>query len=499
MTGIRRPAWLLVPLGLLVVLTTIAGSFIFPLTPIRMTRTSAELIDLSGIWSALAAIPWPVPTDGPTIAVSLLVVGGIAIGAYAAAVAIAWDRPATRRALAAVIIPAAIALGVSTFAFPTQSSDIVDYLLSGRVAVVHGASPYDTPPDAFPDDPLLPYSSGRYTTDPEAKPPVWLGAAMGAAALTANAAPADALLTARVLFMAMTAVNTLLIALILRRWRPNHLLAGLILYTWSPIVLLHGQAKFDTLMATFALLAGLALVASRPMTSIAVLWLSVMVKLLTLPLVAVSVLGDIAARRWRRVVISGAIITALTVLLYLPFGAGIPQAVGHLTDAADSGTSLPRPVSLAMMALAGVAVLWAGLRSRGEIEGTLQGWAVAALATVPLGLTGAAWYLLTPIAVVSLSGERWRTIALIGASGIAFLMDSWTRHSNADFPLPVPFGLSRTGALLIGLAVLAIIAVAAAGLAARARRRRDATFRSDAGARPTSKVVAEHASESLVP
>jgi hypothetical protein len=152
-----------------------------------------------------------------------------------------------------------------------------------------------------------------------------------------------------------------------------------------------------------------------------------------------------------------------------------------------------------MMALAGVAVLWAGLRSRGEIEGTLQGWAVAALATVPLGLTGAAWYLLTPIAVVSLSGERWRTIALVGASGIAFLMDSWTRHSNADFPLPVPFGLSRTGALLVGLAILAIIAVGATGLAARARRRRDSASRSDAGARSAKSVVAEHVSESLVP
>jgi hypothetical protein len=153
-----------------------------------------------------------------------------------------------------------------------------------------------------------------------------------------------------------------------------------------------------------------------------------------------------------------------------------------------------------MMALAGVAVLWAGLRSRGEIEGTLQGWAVAALATVPLGLTGAAWYLLTPIAVVSLSGERWRTVALIGASGIAFLMDSWTRHSNADFPLPVPFGLSRTGALLVGLAILAMIAVGAAALAAMARRRRrDTTSRSDAGARSANAVVAEHVSESLVP
>jgi hypothetical protein len=499
MTEARRPAWLLAPLGALVVLATIAGSFVFPLTPIRMTRTSAELIDLSGVWSALAAIPWPVPTDGPVIAASLLMVGAIAIAAYAGAVVVAWDRPATRRTLAFVLVPAAIALGVSTLAFPTQSSDIVDYLLSGRVAIVHGESPYTTAPDAFPDDPLRPYASGRYTTDPEAKPPVWLGAAIGAAALTADAEPADAVLTARMLFLALTILNATLIAVILRRWRPRHVLAGLVLYTWSPVVLLHGQAKFDTLMATFALLAGLALVHARPVASIAALWLSVLVKLLTLPLVAVSVLGDLAARQWRRVVISGVLIAVMTVVLYVPFGAGIPEMIGHLTAAAGSGTSLPRPVSLAVMAVAGIAVLWAGLRARGETEGTLQGWAVAAIATIPLGLTGSAWYLLMPIAVVSLSGERWRTAILIAASAIAFLIDSWTRHSNADYPLPVPFGLSRTEALLLGLAILIIGLVAGAGLAAWSRRRGAGGGGRDAGARSSKSALTEPVRETVVP
>jgi hypothetical protein len=467
----RRPGWLLLPLGLLVLIATIAGSFVFPLTPIRMARTSADLIELSAVWSALAGLPWPVPTDGSAIAAALLVVGVIAFAGYAGAVVVTWDRPATRRMLAAVLVPAALALGVSTLALPTQSSDIVDYLLSGRVAVVHGANPFETPPDAFPDDPLLPYASGRYTADPEAKPPVWLGAAIGAAAVTADAPPADAVLITRILFLALTALNATLIALILRRWRPRHLLAGLALYTWSPVVLLHGQAKFDTLMATFALLAGLALAHARPVASIAALWLSVMTKLLTLPLVAVSIVGDIAARRWRRVLISGALITSMTVLLYVPLGAGLPQVTGLLTDAAGSGSSLPRPVSLALLAAAGIAVLWAGLRARGEPEGTLQGWAVAAIASIPFGLTGSAWYLLMPIAVVSLSGERWRTAIVVAASAFAFMIDTWTRHSNPDHPLPVPFDLSRTEAVLLGVAILAIGLGAGVAIAAWSRRR----------------------------
>lgn len=448
---------LLLVLGAFTVVATVVGAIILPLTPIRMSRSSADLIPESGLWRPLAELPWPVPSGANAIASTIVVTAVLALVAYVAALVAVWDRPATSRLLIGVLAPAGLALLVSTLALPTQSSDIVDYLLSGRVAVVHGADPSLVPPDDFPDDPFLPYASGNYTDDPEAKPPIWLGAAAGAAALTSESSPADAILTTRVLFLGLTVANTGLIAAILRRWRPRHLLAGLVLYTWNPIVLVHGQAKFDTLMATFALLAGYALVRARPVATVAALWGSVMVKLLTGPMLVVSVVGDLVARRWRQVAASAAIVVAMTIVLHVPFDGGVLDAIRRLTDAADSGSSLPAVVT-PVVALVGLGLLlWAGLSSHGEIEGTLQGWAVAALTIVPLSMTSSAWYLIMPIAVVSLCGELRRTALLVAFSALAYLLDAWGRHSNPDYPLPEPFGLSRAQAVVVALTLAAVL------------------------------------------
>jgi hypothetical protein len=175
---------------------------------------------------------------------------------------------------------------------------------------------------------------------------------------------------------------------------------------------------------------------------------------------------------------------AMTMLLYLPFGGGIPEAISHLTAAAGSGSSLPGEVTLVVMVLAAALVLWAGVRSRGEVEGTLQGWAVAALTIVPLSLMSSAWYLITSTAIVSLSGERWRTGTLVALSAVAFLIDSWTRNSNLEHPLPVPFGLSRLEALLIGGAATAVVGLVV--LAGRRMARRH-------GGQPTVLTVVTEA------
>jgi hypothetical protein len=448
-------------------------AFVIPLTPARLARASAGLIDESAIWSALAALPWPVPTQGTTLAISLLVVAALGFVAYALAVALVWGQRATVRGLLTVALPAAAFLGISALALPTQSSDIVDYLLSGRVAAVHGESPYDVAPDAFPEDPLLPYASGTYTKDTEEKPPVWIGAAVLAAMLTVDMTPADAVLAGRLLFLGLTVINAALIFAVLRRWKPDHVLAGLVLYTWSPIVILHGQAKFDTLMATFALLAALALVCGRPLSTIAALWLSVMVKLLTLPLVAVTVLGEVAARRWRRFAASGAVVAAMTVALYVPFDDGTRHAVDHFGLAAGAGGSLPRAAGLAFGTIAGVMVLWAGLRSRTGLDGTMQGWALASLAVILVTPVTWSWYFIMPTAVISLSGDRWKSAALVVGSALVFVIDTWGRSNTRAHPLPTPFDLSRSDVALLGVALIAfaaVMALATASVIGRLRR-----------------------------
>ena len=466
-----RAPLLLLALAVILLISTLFYAFVLSLTSIRMARSSAGLIHTSEVWSRLAALPWPIPSDGASLAIALLVIGVVTMGTYALAIVLCWGRPATREAVAAVLVPAGIFLTVSAFALPTQSGDIIDYVLSGRVAAVYGQSPYEVAPDAFPNDPLLPYASGNYTHDPEQKPPVWIAGAVGAAALTAELSPADAILVTRLLFLVLTIVNVGLIATILRRWRPHHLLAGLVIYSWSPIIILHGQSRFDTLMASFALLAALLLVTGKHAGAMAALTMSILVKLLTLPLLAVSVLGDLIARRWRRLVATGAIVAGVTLFLYLPFEGGAFRVLEHLGLTERAGSSLPGAISMLLVAVAGVLVLWAGLRSRGEIEGTLQGWALASIAVIPLSPIGWAWYLVTPIAIVSLSGERWRTAILVGLSGVAFLADTWIRSTNQTYPLPVPFGLSRTEAILVGQGMLIIVAMIVVAAHARYRGR----------------------------
>lgn len=442
-------------LGLVVLATVLFTAVVLPLTPPRMARASAGLIDDLAVWSWLAGLPWPVP-EGTALAASLFAVTGCAFAAYALAVMACWGRASSRRSLTAVLVPATCFLTVSAFALPTQSSDMIDYLLSGRVAAVHGGSPYRDAPDAFPDDPLLPYASGTYTVDAEQKPPVWITAAVGVAAVAGDD-PAVAVLVVRLAFLGVTVVNLGLIAAVLARWRPRHVLAGLVLYGWSPVVALHGQSKSDTLMATFALLAALLLVTGRRHGVMPVLWLSVLVKVLTLPLLGAYVLAEASVRRWRRLAVGAAVVGVGTVVAYLPFGGSPGLLVEHLGLAERGGASLPGVVGLPVAAAVAALATWVGLTSRSDPERLLQGWALIALGVTLLTPIGWAWYLIAPLAVVSLSGERWRTAAAIGVSALAFLADLWVRSSGQGSTLP-DLGVSRSA--VFSIAVLALAAVA---------------------------------------
>lgn len=458
----RRTLLAVATLGVVLFVATLFYAFVLPLTPNRIDRPSAGLTDVSPLWTWLAGLPWPVPTDPATIAIGILVFGALSVGAYALAVALTWRRAATRRAVAVVLVPAACILVASAVALPTQSSDIVDYLLSGRVGAVYGESPYLVPPDAFPDDPLRPYASGNYTSDIEAKPPVWIAWAVGTAALTAALGPAEMVLVARLLFLALTLLNIGLIAAVLVRWRPEHLATGLVLFAWSPIVAMHGPFRFDTLMVTFALLGALLLVYGRYSAAMGALTLSVLVKLLTLPMLAVSVLGDLVARRWRQVVVTGLIAVGITLLVYLPFDGGATRVMEHLGFGSSVGGTYPPSLRYLFLGLAVLAVLWGGFHARGEVEGTLQGWALVGLASIPLAPLGWAWYVLVPIAVVSLSGEGRKTALLVAMSSVAFVADTWVRTDSDRYPLPVPLGLSRTEAVILAVVAVAILATAVA-------------------------------------
>ena len=465
----RRLGPALVVLGLVLSLTVLFYDFVLPQAPVRLARASAGLIAESAWWSQVAALPFPQLT-GTRLATALLGVSFVAFLAYGLAVVVAWGRPARPGALLAVVVPAVVFTVLGALAMPTQSSDIIDYLLSGRVASEHEASPYVAPPASFPEDPLLPYASGDYTQDAEQKPAVWIAIAVSVS-VVAGDDPATAVLVFRAFLATVSLMNLALIWSVLRRWRPQHVLAGLVTYGWSPVVTLHAQAKFDVVMALFTLAAALALVAGHRYVMAAVLWCSVLTKVLTLPLVAVSLLGELRAGAWRRVVGSAVVVAALTIALYAPFERGPWLVVEHLLLADRGGAQLPLPVSIGFAMVVAAAVLWSGLTSRGDSERVLQGWALVALTLVLLVPPDWSWYLITPIALVSLSGERWKTLALVLLSGVVFVLDTWTRSRSESHPLPAPEQLSTPLVFLalVGLGAIAVGAVAGAGLLQRQR------------------------------
>jgi hypothetical protein len=370
-----------------------------------------------------------------------------------------WGRRSTPWGLVAVLLPATVFLTLSALALPSLSNDIVDYVLSGRVAATYGASPYEVAPDTFPDDPLRPYATGDYTTDPESKPPVWIAAAIIGAAVGGDD-PAAAVLTFRLGFLVMSLANLALVAAVLRRWRPDHLLAGLVLYGWNPIVVMHGQSKFDTLMASFALLAALFVISSRRYAAVAALWASVLVKVLPLPLLAAYFLSEIRARQWRRVVISGLILSLMTGLAYAPFDGWITLLPEHLAPTGRIGSFLPGGLNGLVTAAAAGLVLWVGLTARADPERLLQGWALLSLALILLSPISWSWYLITPLAIVSLSGSQWKSLAVFFLSGLAFLFDTWNRGSSEAFPLPEPESVSRSAIYVVLVTVAALVVLA---------------------------------------
>ncbi|MBA2579021.1 MAG: hypothetical protein H0V05_20670 [Euzebyaceae bacterium] len=467
----RLPAVVWVLAGVQLV-ATLFYSFVQPQTPVRLVRGSAALIEQSAFWSAVTRLPWPVPRGGLSLALALLVMGVVAFAGYGAAVAVCWNRPATRRALLAVALSGMAFMTLSALALPTQSSDIYDYILKGRMATVYGVNPYQVAPDEFPDDPLYPYASGQFTVHPEKKPPTWIYVTIAWSALAGDD-PVTNLLVYRFGFLALNLLNVALIIAFLRRWRPEALLAGVALYAWNPIVILHGQAKTDTLMTSFVLLAAVLLFAGRRHGSAAALGLSMFVKLLTLPLLAVTFFGELGARRWRSVVLSGLAVALAVTVIYIPVASGPGLILQHLGELRRGGSDLPRAFSLPVMLGAAGLVAWAGVASRGKPERVLGAWALVAVCFAvffnPLAFS---WYLLVPLALVSLTAE-WRLTVVTGVlSFLAFLANSWDTSTSPRFPLPKPDGLNRPVAFL---AVIALTAAAAGAVLWFSSRRRNRT------------------------
>ncbi|MGA8209940.1 MAG: hypothetical protein WB798_07270, partial [Nocardioidaceae bacterium] len=77
----RRLPVLLWALAVVLAVTGLFYAVVQPLSPVRMSRAGAGLIELSPWWSALASLPWP-RLSGGSLATALLGVGALAFAAY---------------------------------------------------------------------------------------------------------------------------------------------------------------------------------------------------------------------------------------------------------------------------------------------------------------------------------------------------------------------------------------------------------------------------------
>ena len=432
---------------------------IIPQTPGRMERPSAALIPEEPLWAALAALPLPIPRHPHLVAVCLIGVAIVMFAAYGLAVYISWRQPAHAKSLGLVGGAALLFFLVGALALPNVNTDIFNYIMRGRVAAVYMSNPYVVPADTFPDDPIYPYASHRYTKYTGGKLPAWMLVNIGLASISGHH-PSTVLFVYRLAFLLCNAANLALIALILHQLRSPFMLTGLIIYAWNPIIAIYGQSKTDTLMVFFLLLAVLLITRGSTRLAVIPLGCSAAVKLITLPLIIVYGLRELRLRRWHELAWL-VLLLGLTVMgLYAPFWEGDNLLFRHLRMARGGGSeasSLFRPLLVAGF---GGLLLWAGFRQDGSNQKLLRSWAVVML-YFALFLTkiSFAWYLMTLVALVGLIVE-WRfVLSTILLSFSSFLFNSWQATTTPAFPLPNLFSLPRLVVYLtpLSLVVLCII------------------------------------------
>jgi hypothetical protein len=470
----KRMSWPTLLLGCLACILladSVYAAFVLPQAPGRMAEPSADLIARLPLWSFIVALPLPVPRQSYTLALTLLVTCELKFAAYALAISLAWNQPYSRRGLGVVVGAALLFFLVAVLALPNINRDIYNYILSGRVAAVYSANPYEIAPNQFPDDALYRYASARYTGYAgDNKMPVWMLLNAALARLGGDN-PVANLLLYRSFFLLFNIGNLALIARILRTILPQHQLAGLVMYAWNPIITTYGQSKVDTVMVFFLLLAILALLQEKRKLTMVVLGVSALVKLITLPLLAVYWLYLLRSRGARELASSTALLGLTVSALYVPFWYG-PGLLGMqlqlLGNVANAGPSLVR---LLLYAGFMIAVVWVGLSRDGRVDTMLAGWAlVMVLFALFVSRLGFSWYLMTTIAMVSLVVDRRFTLIVVILSFVSFLLNAWDSASNEVVQMPMLFAAPRFSMQLLFVGV-SVLGLAVLEIARRARQR----------------------------
>jgi hypothetical protein len=425
-----------------------------PQTPGRMERASAGLFDQFTVWQWVTSLGWPLPTSPAQAVLIVVVVSTLGFIGFSAAVWLAW-RPATIWVRRIALIGGVVFLSLPLIALPNQQTDIWDYVAFGRVSAVHGESPYDVAPSAFPDDPLYEYASPQYREHPDNKLPAWTLISTVLAGV-AGSDPVTALMTYRVSLWLMNMASLLLIILITKQIGHERQAAGIVLWAWDPIVVIWGL-KTDALMVLLLLVAA---VISRRHRSLAVapLAVSALVKLITLPLILMHFVSEARNRGLARAAASVFVVLVIAAATYAPFYRDPSLLVAHARLLSRGGSSLPeflRPIAIVLFA---GFLIWLGWTKAHDARSVLVSWAVALLVSgILFTVPGLPWYLMTLTAAVAVAGEGWLVAVLIPVSLASFLINARDYLLTSHFVTDA-FPASPRGVFYAGAAALLVVA-----------------------------------------
>lgn len=464
----RRQAWILGLLAVALLAACLFFAFYLPQTPGRMERTSAGLIPRLDVWEASADLGLPGLRSPENVALLLVLFSALGFGAYALAIAAAWHHGERRSALAVAWGGGVLAALASVFAMPTTNTDIYNYMVSARVASEYGMNPHYVAPVSFPRDPIYSYASAQYTDIAgDNKLPAWTVFNVTAAALAGDEV-VTALLFYRSALLAVHLANAALIVRITRRLARRHQATSLVIYAWNPVVALQTTSKSDTIMVFWLLAAIALLVYYRERLAAVPLALSVLVKLLTLPLAAVYAVRALRLGGVRRVVVEGALAAGAVALLYLPFIRGPELIRAHFELLGTEGSTISGPARLVAIAGAVALVLALGWFRSETVPRLLESWLIVVI-YFGFFLTrfSMAWYLIMLVALASLVIDWRYQVVMLALTSSAFLVSTWGATSNSSFTLPSL--LSARMAVYYALPVVTLGALAIPWFIARRR------------------------------
>lgn len=432
---LQRP-WLLAIPAVILLVSSAFFTLITPQLPSRMGRPSAQLVDDIGFWREVDRLPLPFLHDRQAVATLIVLVTALSFASYALAIFLC-RRYSPGRAVYRIVLATTIVLfALSLLSLPTINSDIYMYLMQGRLVTEYGQNPHYVVPDRFPFDPMYAFTTAQYSRNVSDYLPVWTWVSVFSTWLAADNVVTE-LLMLRLLLVVVNIANLTLIAAIMRRLNPRYELAAMMIYGWNPLVMIYGASKPDTVMVFFALLGIWALLSQRSRLTPVFLTLSVLVKMISAPLMIIYVLQYARWRQWRALA-SAVFIAGITALLvYAPLVEGPQIFVHHLSQLNRAGSTLPPALRLLILALFVALILWIGLTRDGSVRSWVNGsaWALFYFG-IFMARPSLGWYLITLIALVAVSGNRWLVWFTTALTSAAFLLTIWENISNDVFKLP---------------------------------------------------------------